>query len=78
MLLGQAASARLVGDAIAEALKLSGIQVANPRIFLSRHNDSDIAVLAADYDWLTLSRVQQRGKTLLGLGRRYTSHVYNR
>ena len=65
----------LVGDAIAETLKLGRIQIADPRIFLSRHNDGDIAVLAANYDRLALGRVQQCGKTLLSLGRGYASHL---
>jgi hypothetical protein len=71
----QAASSGLVGNAIAELLKFSGVEVANSLVLLSRHNHGDVAVLTANYDRLTLGRVQQGGEALLGLGSRDASHA---
>jgi hypothetical protein len=72
----EAPSLGLIGYAIAKALEFGRIEVAHPLILLRRHDHGYIAVLAADYDRLTLGGVKQGSKALFGLGSRYGSHMY--
>jgi hypothetical protein len=64
------------GYAITKALEFGRIEVAHPLILLGRHDYGHIAVLAADYDWLSLRGVKQGSKPLLSLCSRYSSHMY--
>ena len=61
---GKAAGLRGFSDPIAKALEVGGIEIAQALVFLSGHDDGNIAVLAPDHDWFALGRIEESGEAL--------------
>jgi hypothetical protein len=54
-------------NAVAKTLELGGVEIADPFVFLGRHDHRNIAVLAANHDRLALGGVEQGCEALFSI-----------